>query len=75
MALGPQSHTTHGAVFAVAKDPTKENIKILEGMCEAYEGAWETVKTRASDRISDAAAAAMNTDEMFERVDNILENA
>ena len=72
---GPRATIAHHAVFAVASHPTKENIKILEGMCDAYEGAWETVKTRACDRISDSATAAMITAEMFERVDNILENA
>ena len=63
---GPRATIAHHAVFAVAKEPTKENIKILEGMCDAYEGAWETVKTRALDQISDCGTAAMIKDEMFD---------
>ena len=73
---GPRATIAHHTVFAVATDlatdPTKEKIHILEGMCAAYEGAWETVKTRASDRINDCGTAAMITNEMFERVENIL---
>ena len=73
-ANGPRATIAHHAVFAVAKEPTKENIKILVGMhmCAACEGAWETVKTRASDRVNECNTAAI---EMFGRADNILENA
>ena len=40
-----------------------------------YEGAWGTVKTRASDRVSECNTATIISDEMFKRADNNLENA
>ena len=72
---GPRATIAHHAVFAVASRPTKENVKILEGMCDAYEGAWETIKTRACGRINECNTAAMITGGMFARVESILEFA
>ena len=72
---GPRATIAHHAVFAVASRPTKEYVKILKGMCDAYEGAWETIKTRACDRMHDCNTAAMITAGMFARVESILECA
>ena len=74
MALGPQSHTTQSLQSPHVQIQPKR-ISTSSRECVQLMGAWETVKTRASDRISDCGTAAMITDEMFDRVDNILENA
>ena len=72
---GPRATIAHHAVFAVASRPTKENTKLLEGMCHAYEGGWSTIETRARNRMSDCNTAALTTDEMFARGESLLECA
>ena len=70
---GPRDTIAHHAVFEVANHPQDEEAKqILAAMCDAYEGGWSTIATRAKNRISECPTAAWISDQQFTQVSATL---
>ena len=70
---GPRATIAYHAVFKVANHPQDEEAKqILAAMCDAYEGGWSTIATRAKNRISECPTAAWISDQQFTQVSETL---